>query len=180
MDRDELDAVLIGGREPATITIVEYDPRWPAPFEELAGRIRAALGPGSERALGVEHIGSTAVPGLVAKPIIDVLLTVADVQDEGSYVPPLVAAGLELRVREPGHRMLRTPGRTAHVHVYEPDVPEVRAYRDLRDRLRSHPEDRELYAATKRRLARRSWGDMNEYAEAKSEVIAGILRRSRA
>jgi GrpB-like predicted nucleotidyltransferase (UPF0157 family) len=76
--------------------------------------------------------------------------------------------------------MLRTPARTAHIHVYEPDVPEVRAYRDLRDRLRSDPEDRELYAATKRRLARRSWADMNEYAEAKSEVIAGILRRSRA
>jgi GrpB-like predicted nucleotidyltransferase (UPF0157 family) len=177
VDPDELDAVLIGGREPATITIVEYDARWPALFEELADRIRTALG---DIALGVEHIGSTAVPGLAAKPIIDILLTVADVQDERSYLPPLAGAGLELRVREPGHRMLRTPQRTAHVHVYEPDVPEVRAYRDLRDRLRSDPEHRELYAATKRRLARRSWADMNEYAEAKSEVIAGILRRSRA
>jgi GrpB-like predicted nucleotidyltransferase (UPF0157 family) len=176
MDPEELDAVLIGGREPVTITVVEYDARWPAMFEELALRIREALGPA---ALGVEHIGSTAVPGLAAKPIIDVLLTVAEVQDEQGYVPSLAEAGLQLRVREPGHRMLRTPQRTAHVHVYEPDAPAVQAYRDLRDRLRSDRRDRELYAATKRRLARRSWADMNEYADAKSEVIGEILRRAR-
>jgi GrpB-like predicted nucleotidyltransferase (UPF0157 family) len=179
MDPDELDAVLIGGREPVTIRVVDYDDRWPAMFEELADRVRDALGTGSGRALAVEHIGSTSVPGLAAKPIIDILLTVTDVQDEQSYVPPLVEAGLELRVREPAHRMLRTPRRTAHLHVYEPDAPEVQAYLDFRDRLRSHPEDRELYAETKRRLARRSWADMNEYAEAKTDVVAEILRRSR-
>jgi GrpB-like predicted nucleotidyltransferase (UPF0157 family) len=176
MDPDELDAVLIGGREPVTIRVVDYDDRWPAMFEELSDRVRAALGP---VALGVEHIGSTSVPGLAAKPIIDMLLTVTDVQDEQSYVPPLVEAGLELRVREPTHRMLRTPQRTAHVHVYEPDAPEVKAYLDFRDRLRGCPEDRELYAATKRRLALRSWADMNQYADAKTDVIAEILRRSR-
>lgn len=177
MDPDELDAVLIGGREPVTITVVDYDVRWPALFEELAGRIRGALG---TVALGVEHIGSTSVPGLAAKPIIDILLTVADVQDEDRYVPGLVDAGLELRVREPGHRMLRTPQRTAHVHVYEPDAPQAQAYRDLRDRLRGHPEDRALYARTKQALARQHWADMNEYADAKSDVIAEILSRARA
>jgi GrpB-like predicted nucleotidyltransferase (UPF0157 family) len=176
MDHNELDGVLIGGREPVTIRIVEYDARWPARFEELAGRIRAAVG---AAVIGVEHIGSTAVPGQAAKPIIDILLTVADVQDEQSYVSPLVRAGFQLRVREPRHRMLRTPARTTHVHVYEPDAPEAQAYRDLRDRMRTHPGDRDLYAATKRLLARRGWADMNEYAEAKSEVIAEILRRSR-
>jgi GrpB-like predicted nucleotidyltransferase (UPF0157 family) len=176
VDPEDLDAVLIGGREPVTIEIVDYDPTWPARFRMLAERVRSALGP---VALGVEHIGSTSVPGLAAKPIIDVLLTVADVDDEDGYVPPMVDAGFELRVREPAHRMLRTPRRTAHVHVYEPDAPEVQAYRDLRDRMRTHPEDRELYAATKRALAGQHWADMNEYADAKSEVIAEILSRSR-
>ena len=136
-----LDRVLIGGREPAEITVVDYDERWPVRFREVAERVRRALG---EDALAVEHIGSTSVPGLAAKPIVDVLLTVADVGDEAAYVPALESAGFLLRVREPAHRMVRTPARDVPVHVYEPDRPEVRDYLDLRDWLRVDAEDRAL------------------------------------
>ncbi len=81
-DRDAyLNQVLIGGREPAAIRLVEYDQRWPQRFQDAAERVREVLG---ERALAVEHIGSTAVPGLAAKPIVDLLLTVADVVVEGA------------------------------------------------------------------------------------------------
>jgi GrpB-like predicted nucleotidyltransferase (UPF0157 family) len=172
-----LDSVLVGGREQVAIVVVDPDPAWPDRFAAVRDRIRAALG---GRALDVQHIGSTAVPGLAAKPIVDVLLTVADVADESSYAGPLEAAGFPLRVREEGHRMFRTPQRDVHVHVYEPDAPAVDAYLDLRDRLRESAADRELYAATKRELARREWADMNDYADAKSAVIAEILARARA
>ncbi len=177
-DRDAyLDRVLIGGREPAVIVMRDYDEGWPSRFGELARRVREALG---SRALSVEHIGSTSVPGLAAKPIIDVLLTVADVTDEGAYVPALEATGLVLRSREPHHRMLRTPARDVHLHVYEPGHPAIQDYRDLRDWLTVDGPDRELYAMTKRRLAQQSWRDMKDYADAKSEVIEDVLRRGRA
>lgn len=177
-DRDAyLDQVLIGGREPAVIVVVDYDAGWPSRFQHFAGRVRRALG---ARALSVEHIGSTSVPGLAAKPIIDMLLTVADVPDEAAYVPALEATGLGLRVREPEHRMLRTPVRDVHLHVYGPADPAVRDYLDLRDWLTVDGADRELYAMTKRRLAQQSWRDMNDYAEAKSEVIEDVLGRARA
>lgn len=176
-DRDAyLDAVLIGGRERVQIVIVDYDPQWPQRFAVERERIQRALGPA---ALSVEHIGSTSVPGLAAKPIIDVLLTVARVDDEASYLPAMEAAGYVLRVREPEHRMFRTPGRDVHVHVYEPAHPAVRDDVALRDRLRSSAEDRELYARTKRDLAGRPWRDMNDYADAKTEVITQILSRAR-
>jgi GrpB-like predicted nucleotidyltransferase (UPF0157 family) len=172
-----LDAVLIGGRERAEISVVDHDERWPLRYREVAERVRRALG---SNALDVEHIGSTSVPGLAAKPIIDVLLTVADVDDEAAYVPALESAGFVLRVREPGHRMVRTPARDVHVHVYEPGRPEVRDYLDLRDWLRVDAEDRALYAATKRALARQQWDDMNDYADAKTGVVSAILARARA
>jgi GrpB-like predicted nucleotidyltransferase (UPF0157 family) len=171
-----LDAVLVGGRERVPIVVVDPDPAWPARFAAVRDRILAALG---DRALDVQHIGSTAVPGLAAKPIIDVLLTVPTVDDEAGYAGALEGAGFGLRVREPGHRMFRTPERDVHVHVYEPAAPEVAAYLALRDRLRRSAEDRALYAATKRELARRPWADMNDYADAKSDVIAEILARAR-
>jgi GrpB-like predicted nucleotidyltransferase (UPF0157 family) len=172
-----LDGVLIGGREPAEISVVDYDERWPTRFREIAERLRRAV---EEDVVGVEHIGSTSVPGLAAKPIVDVLLTVADVSNEAAYVPALESAGFLLRVREPAHRMVRTPARDVHVHVYEPGRQEVRDYIDLRDWLRVDAEDRELYAATKRMLARQQWSDMNDYADAKTEVISDVLTRARA
>ncbi len=171
----DLDAVLIGGREPVTIEIADYDPGWPARFVAERDRIAGALG---ARALRVEHIGSTAVPGLAAKPIVDVLVELADPGDEAAYVTQLEAAGYELRVREPDHRMFRTPARDVHVHVWPEGSTEARAYLLLRDRLRADARDRELYAQAKRALARRRWPDMNHYAEAKSAVIAEITARA--
>jgi len=151
-DRDAyLDRVLIGGREPVAITLVDYDEHWFRRFQDTAGRVRQVL---DDEALSLEHIGSTAVPGLVAKPIIDMRLTVVEVSDgEATYVPALESVGFVLRVREPEHRMLRTGARVVHLHVYEPDRPEVRDYIDLRDWLRVDVDDRDLYAAEKRRLA---------------------------
>lgn len=172
----ELDAVLVGGRERATIVLREYDPGWPDQFAGHRDRIRAALG---HRALAVEHIGSTSVPGLAAKPVIDVAVAVANVE-EPAYALDLVAAGYELRVREPGHRMFRTPGRSAHVHVYTVGSPEIDDYLLLREWLRGHPDDRARYESLKRSLAGREWRDMNYYAEAKTPAIADILRRARA
>ena len=172
---DHLDEVLIGGREQRPVVIVDYDPAWPARFEEQAGRVRHALGPAAR----VEHIGSTAVPGLAAKPIIDMLLVVTDIDAEFQYLPALADAGLVLRVREPGHRMMRTPERDAHLHIYGDGAPEIRDYRDLRDWLRHDQADRDLYASTKRNLAAREWSDVNYYAQAKDGVVAGILAHAR-
>ena len=172
----ELDAVLIGGREMRPIAIVDYDNGWPDRFEELALQVKNALGNG---ALSVEHIGSTAVPGLAAKPIVDMLLVVHDVTDEGAYVTPLEQEGFVLRVREPRHRMLRTTEKDVHIHVFEPESQEIKDYRDLRDWLRINEADRDLYAATKKKLAQQRWSDMNYYSDAKSSVVQQILGRAR-
>ena len=172
-----LDSVLIGGREPVTLVISHYDSAWPSRFAELGARIESALGAG---ALAVEHIGSTSVPGLAAKPIIDVLVVVADVLEERSYVPALEDAGFVLRVREAGHRMFRTPDKDVHIHVYSSGDQAIRDYLDLRDWLRVDESDRTLYADVKRDLAKRPWSDMNHYAEAKSDVIRQVLGRARA
>ena len=134
-------------------------------------------------ALRVEHIGSTSVPGLAAKPVIDILVVVTDSADESAYLPRLEAAGYVLRVREPDwneHRMLRTPERDVHVHVYSAGCPEVERTLAFRDRLRRNGDDRRRYERTKRELAAREWPDMNAYAEAKTEVIESILDAARA
>lgn len=177
VDRDAyLDQVLVGGREPVVIEVVDYDDAWPRRYRATAQRITGALG---ASALRVEHIGSTSVPGLAAKPIVDILLVVECIADEPAYLPALESAGLTLRVRERDHRMLRSPERDVHLHVYEHGRAEIRDYLDLRDWLLVDMHDRELYAATKRRLARQRWADMNEYADAKTEVVHDILTRAR-
>jgi GrpB-like predicted nucleotidyltransferase (UPF0157 family) len=170
--------VIIGEIEPQAIVIADYDPAWPERFAKEETNIRAALG---GAALSVEHIGSTSVPGLAAKPIVDILLVVEDSGDEASYLPALEEAGYVLRVREPDfdeHRMFRTPEKDVHVHVYSAGSKEIRRYLLLRDHLRKNEEDRELYAGTKGELASRDWPSMNHYAEAKTEVIEGILART--
>lgn len=172
--------VIIGETEPPAIVVADYDPAWGERFRREAAKIRAALG---EAALNVEHIGSTSVPGLAAKPIVDILLVVEDSGDEASYLPALEEAGYVLRVREPDfheHRMLRTPAKDVHLHVYSAGSPEVSRYLLLRDRLRDHAEERDLYARTKRELAGRDWPSMQHYAEAKTEVIEGIIARAAA
>ena len=176
MDADELDTyldgVLIGGREHRPIVIADYDPAWPRRFALERERIRTALG---AAAIRIEHIGSTSVPGLAAKPIVDVLVTVADPEDDGAFVPALQGAGYVLRVREPGHRMLRTPARDVQIHVWADDGAEVDRHLTFRDRLRGSPERRREYEQLKRKLAKRDWPDVNHYANAKSPFIESVL-----
>ena len=170
------ESCLIGGIERREIVIVDYDLAWPSMYDRHAGVIGDALG---EKLLRIEHIGSTSVPGLAAKPIIDILAVVPDSADEPSYLPQLEAAGFVLRVREPDfyeHRMLRTAARDVHVHVYAPGTPEIHRNLTFRDRLRTDVEDRRRYEEVKRRLASRSWKEMNEYAHAKAEIIDSILK----
>jgi GrpB-like predicted nucleotidyltransferase (UPF0157 family) len=170
--------VFIGGPEPARIVVVPYDPDWPVRFERERAKIVEALG---EWSIAVDHIGSTSVPGLAAKPIIDICLTVGDSADETTYAGALETAGYELRVREPNfheHRMLRSRTRDVHVHVFTQGCIEINRYLAFRDRLRGHEADRELYAATKLQLAAQDWPSMQHYADAKTEVVEAILSRS--
>jgi len=143
-------------------------------YAEHERRIRAALGPD----VRVEHIGSTSVPGLAAKPIIDMLIVVDDITAEEDYLDQLLDAGYVLRVREPAHRLVRTPDRDVQVHIRE--AAEATAdYLLLRDHLRATPADRDLYERTKRALLEQDWPDMNAYADAKTDVITEIKERAR-
>ncbi|MBN9734154.1 GrpB family protein [Pseudonocardia sp. P1] len=166
---------LIGGVEKRDIVVVPYDPGWPVRFEAERRRIVAAVGAVARR---VDHVGSTAVPGLAAKPIVDIDLSVPDVDDEPSYLPALERAGYLLRVREPGHRLVRTAERDVHVHVCPAGSDWERRHLLFRDRLRADRRDRAAYAALKLDLAGREWADMNAYADAKGPLIADITRRA--
>jgi GrpB-like predicted nucleotidyltransferase (UPF0157 family) len=168
---------LVGGAEAVEVALHDHDDRWASTYLDHERRIRAAL-PSAD--VDVQHIGSTSVPGLAAKPIIDIVVTVPDITAEEDYLDALLAAGYELRVREPGHRLVRTPARDVHVHVYEQGDPAVDDYLLLRDRLRSDAEDRALYERTKRALLSTRWDDMNDYADAKTDVIQAIKARARA
>lgn len=170
---------IIGGPEPVTVTLHPAESAWAAVFADHRRRILEALPGSGADAPVVEHIGSTAVPGLAAKPIVDIVVVVADVTAEATYLDQLLAAGYELRVREPGHRLVRTPARDVHVHVYERGTTAVDEYLLLRDHLRADADDRALYERTKRELLDRSWDDMNAYAEAKTAVITAIKERAR-
>jgi GrpB-like predicted nucleotidyltransferase (UPF0157 family) len=160
------------------IVLVDYDPGWPAWFERERAQIAGALG---DDALAIEHVGSTSVPGLAAKPIIDICLTVVDSADETAYVPRLARAGYELHIREPDwfeHRMLRTPERDVHLHVFSAGCGEVPRMVAFRDRLRADAADRALYESTKRELGRRDWPTTHDYADAKTGVVAEIMARA--
>jgi GrpB-like predicted nucleotidyltransferase (UPF0157 family) len=162
----------------STVTLAEYDPAWPGLFEREADRIRGLLG---DTVVRLEHIGSTSVPGLCAKPIVDILLVVPDSGNEGDYLPPLEGAGYRLVIREPGrheHRAFKGPDTDINLHVHSPGSPEIGKLLRFRDHLRTHSEDRDLYAATKRELAQRRWKYIQHYADAKSEVVEGILARA--
>jgi GrpB-like predicted nucleotidyltransferase (UPF0157 family) len=180
VDDAQLEAVSVRGLPPQyqEIVIAEYDPIWPHWYESAAFRIREALG---AKVLQLDHVGSTSVRGLPAKPLIDVNLVVADTADEASYVPPLEAIGYELRVREPEwyeHRMLRGVDPPVNLHVFPPNCEEVERMLRFRDHLRTNTDDRELYARTKRELAAQKWKYVQNYADAKSAVVQEILSRS--
>ncbi|MBD8465052.1 GrpB family protein [Plantibacter sp. CFBP 8798] len=168
---------LVGGPEPVRVELHDADPEWPERYREHRQRILDAL---ETSTVAIEHIGSTSVPGLAAKPIVDIVVAVEDITAEEDYLDPLLTAGYVLRVREPRHRMVRTPERDVHVHLYEQGAPEIDEYLLLRDHLRSDADDRALYERTKRELLGRSWDDMNDYADAKTEVILAIKARARA
>jgi len=160
------------------IVLMDYDPHWPEAFRREADRIRGLLGC---QALQIEHIGSTAVPCLAAKPIIDILLVVADSSDESTYVPTLESAGYFLRIREPNwheHRMFKGPAADVNLHVFSSGCPEIARILTLRNWLRSDAADRDLYERTKRRLAQLEWKDVQNYADAKTAVIEEILVRA--
>ena len=159
------------------VEIVPYDPAWPGLFAEEVARLRAALP--ADLIGRIEHFGSTAVPGLAAKPIIDILVTVPDIAAEQDHVEPLLAAGYVLRVREPGHRLVRTSERDVHVHLLQVGDQAAEDYLLFRDHLRADASDRALYEDTKRELTSRQWPDMNAYADAKTDVIEAIKARAR-
>jgi GrpB-like predicted nucleotidyltransferase (UPF0157 family) len=177
---EQLVAVTVGERVPhdGPIALHDYDAGWPAAFEREAARIRGALG---DAALQVEHTGSTSVPGLAAKPIIDITLIVADSADEPAYLPGLEAAGYVLRIREPDwheHRVLKGPDTDVNLHVFSAGSVELARMVGFRDWLCAHDEDRELYERTKRELAAREWRHIQHYADAKTEIVEAIMARA--
>ena len=181
MTEEQMRAVQVGELAPLVggIHIVDYDPEWPRLFEREAKRIQATLG---NRVLLIEHVGSTSVPGLAAKPRIDILLVVADSADEQAYVPALEAAAYVLRIREPDwyeHRMLKGPDTDINLHVFSSGCPEIDRMLHFRDWLRSNASDRRLYERTKLELARLDWKYTQNYADAKTAVVEEILARAR-
>jgi GrpB-like predicted nucleotidyltransferase (UPF0157 family) len=177
----EIRAATVGEpqRLDGPITLAAYDPKWPRLFDREAARIRVALG---ERALLLEHCGSTSVPGLAAKPIIDIVLVVPDSADEAAYVPLLEAAGYVLRIREPEwyqHRVLKGPDTSVNLHVFSAQCEEVERMLLFRDTLRDDGTERALYERTKRDLAARTWRHVQNYADAKSAVVEAIVARAR-
>jgi GrpB-like predicted nucleotidyltransferase (UPF0157 family) len=179
---EALAQVTVGGPQPlsAPIRVCDYDPRWPELYAREAARVRGALG---ARVVRLEHVGSTAVPGLAAKPIIDMVLEVADASDEAAYVAALEHAGYVLHIREDdwlAHRLFRSPGRGVHLHVFSRGCAETDRMVRFRDWLRASEPDRELYGQRKRGLAARDWKYMQQYADAKTDVVSEIMERAEA
>jgi GrpB-like predicted nucleotidyltransferase (UPF0157 family) len=177
---EEIRASSIGEptRADGPIHLAGYDPGWPALFEREDARIRSILG---DRVRLLEHVGSTSVPGIAAKPIIDVVLAVPDSNDEPAYVPSMEAGGYVLRGREPdwfAHRLFNGPDTTVNVHVFGAGCSEIYRMLAFRDRLRTHDDERRLYEDAKRELAARDWILVQHYADAKSDVVEGIIARA--
>jgi len=179
---EQMRAAHVGGMQEhnAPIQLMDYSAEWPALFVREATRMRATLG---DRVLMLEHVGSTSVPGLAAKPIIDMILAVADSADEPAYVPAMESAGYVLHIREPEwhqHRLFKGPDTDINLHVYSFGCPEMDKMLMFRDWLRTNDEDRALYERTKRELAKQTWKYVQNYADAKTTVVAEIVARARA
>jgi GrpB-like predicted nucleotidyltransferase (UPF0157 family) len=182
LTEEQIRAATVGELKPFAdrVVLVDYDPQWPELFEREAHNIHAAL---AGQALRIEHVGSTAVPELPAKPIIDILLVVADSADEGTYVSDLKAAGYVLRIREPGwheHRMFKGREPDVNLHVFSSGCSEIERMVLFRDWLRRNAFDRDLYARIKRELAQREWKFRQNYADAKTPVVEDIMARAKA
>jgi GrpB-like predicted nucleotidyltransferase (UPF0157 family) len=177
---DRLRAVTIGGvqRLDSQIRLIEYDSDWPRLYEREAERLRSVLG---DRVLQLEHVGSTSVPGLCAKPLIDMLLVVTNTAEEATYVPDMEAAGYVLRIREPDwyeHRMFKGPDTDINMHAFSYGCVEIERMLRFRNWLRANSADRTLYARRKRELAQQTWEFTQDYADAKSAVVEDILTRA--
>jgi GrpB-like predicted nucleotidyltransferase (UPF0157 family) len=180
---EEMAAIRVSGTvkpHNATIQLAPYDPSWPAQYEAEAAKIRAALG---DAAIVLEHIGSTSIPGLPAKPILDILLAVANSAYEDAYVPALTAQGCRLHLREldwEQHRVMKGQAPDVNLHVFTTGSSEVPRMLGFRDRCRTHPEELRLYRETKQALAGQVWRHVQHYANAKGEVVEAIIARALA
>ena len=175
---DYLQQATIGGATELNgcVVLCEYDDSWAEQFQRERRKIESAL---ADCDIEIEHVGSTSVPGLCAKPIIDVLLLVEDSADEPAYVSALGRAGYALRIREPSwyeHRMLKGREPEVNLHVFSRGCSEAARMVAFRDWLREHDEDRAAYASAKRELAGKTWKYVQHYADAKSDVVATILQ----
>ncbi|HEY8438613.1 MAG TPA: GrpB family protein [Candidatus Limnocylindrales bacterium] len=162
------------------MAFAEYDPSWPELFAREEARIRSILG---DRALAIEHTGSTSVPGLAAKPIIDITMIVADVTDEAAYARDLEDAGYVIRIREGepdwyDHRVFKGPDTKINLHVFSAGSVELERMVGFRDWLRLHDDDRDLYERTKRELIKQPWAYVQNYADAKTGVVEEIVARA--
>src|ERR1700691_4657587 len=178
---EEMQTARIGGMRPhnAPIQLMDYSAEWPVLFAREANRVRATLG---ARVLMLEHVGSTSVPGLAAKPVIDMILAVADSAKETEYVPAMASAGYVLHIREPDwhqHRLFKVPDTNINLHVYSFGCPEIDTMLMFRDWLRTNDADRELYERIKRDLAKQTWKYVQNYADAKTAVVEEIVARAR-
>ncbi len=175
----DIAAARVGGDggTAARVEVVAPDPQWPARYEVVREQVLSALG---DRVLSIEHVGSTSVPGLWAKPVIDVDLTVADSADEAGWLPDLQSAGFVLRVRETDweeHRCLRGTAPVANLHVFSPGAVEPERYRRFRDWLRGHRDDRDWYAEVKREVAGRGFTDSMLYNNAKAWCVYDLYEK---
>ncbi len=160
------------------IDVVEYDPSWPPLFELEAKQIKRALGP---NCLAVHHIGSTAVPGLSAKPIIDLLPVVRHIQQVDRATQAMQSLGYDVK-GEYGIAFRRffqkgENRRTHHVHVYQEGDPEISRYLHFRDWLRTHTDDRTSYAQLKGELAKKFPDDILQYCHGKDAFVASIDKK---
>ncbi|MDE1480052.1 GrpB family protein [Xenorhabdus bovienii] len=158
------------------IGVVAYNPEWVATWQQLSESIKKTLG---NIVLHIEHVGSTAVPGLAAKPVIDIDLIVLDPIQEQTYVPALEQLGYDLTVREPSfyqHRCLRLAKPRVNLHVFGPDCPEHIRHILFRDWLREHPEDCQRYMAAKIN-AKDNVSQVMHYNQRKEQVVREIYQR---
>lgn len=174
-DPDE-DPWVAGPPKPGPVTITAYDSDWPARYQTLAAQIRDILG---ATVLHLDHVGSTSVPGLAAKEVIDIDLTVSDPCDETAYVPALTRHGWVHTIREPSfhqHRCFTLPDPRAQLHVFGPDCPETIRHRMFRDWLRTNDDDRARYEQAKQ-AAIPGGGHVMDYNTRKQEIIREIYGR---
>ena len=176
-DLQQSDAAVVGPSPPGKVRVVPYDGAWPERAARLIASLRTALG---DRVLALDHVGSTSVPGLAAKPVLDLVLTVADPADEAAYVAALQPLGLLLHIREPDwdeHRMLTRRDRSVNLHVFGPAAPEPRRLVAFRDWLRTHDDDRAAYGALKVALGDQGFARVMDYNNHKAELVYDIYER---